>query len=246
MKYDILGLTGYELEVYRSLLSCGLSSAKELSAHCAVPLTAIYPNLNILESKGLIKKYAGDIAKFQAIKPSLALNKLSKKNIEDMHVAKIALIEELESIPQKDVAQKNPVDLSLGTKASISIWHELATQAKKSIYVAGWRFGSKRSIFKLIHSIKESHKRGIYIKIIVIAKNERITLLAKECKKIKVPIRYLDMDNFSMIIADNKECKLTLKNRSLKDRVNLRINDEDLVKGLADYFLTLWSRAKNL
>lgn len=246
MKVNQLGLTGYELEVYRSLLAIGLSSAKDLSHHCSVPLTAIYPNLNLLETKGLVKKYEGDLTKFQAIKPSLALENLAKNTIEEMKVATTALIQELESLPSSQVAPHTPVELSLGTQASMNLWYEMSKHAKKSIYVAGWRFGTKRSIYSLIHSLREIKKTGVEIRIIVIAINERTTLLAQECKLMSIPVKYLNMNNFSLIVIDEGECKLTLKNMSLKERVNLRIDDVDLVKGMKDYFMSLWSRAKNL
>ncbi|MCA9478617.1 MAG: hypothetical protein KC535_05715, partial [Nanoarchaeota archaeon] len=229
---------------YRSLLIAGTVSAKELSLGCEVPLTAIYPNLNSLEKKGLVKRYTGEVTRFQALRPSVALDNLVKKQAEQMQKAKEELVIELSSLPQKEDSLKSPIDLSLGTEASISVHDEFARTSKSSLYIAGMRFGSKRSIFPFLHNITHAKEKGLDVRIIVIARNERTELLAKECQHKEIPLRYLDMDNFSIVVSDENECKLTLKNRSLRERVNLRITDHDLVKGMKDYFLVLWSRAK--
>lgn len=72
-----LGLSQYEARVYRSLLSTGPTTAKELSQASDVPMGRIYDVLNDLENADIIRSQnTSRPKKYVAVDPETALNRL--------------------------------------------------------------------------------------------------------------------------------------------------------------------------
>ncbi|MBI2185082.1 MAG: TrmB family transcriptional regulator [Thaumarchaeota archaeon] len=70
---DGLGLTGYEIKAYASLIEFGNMTAAEVSRHSGVPYSKIYDVLGTLESKGWIEADRSRPSKFYPKSPSTAL-----------------------------------------------------------------------------------------------------------------------------------------------------------------------------
>lgn len=72
-----LGLSAYEARVYRTLLSTGPATAKELSRASAVPMGRIYDVLNSLEGLGMVRSQtAGRPKKYAGVESTTALDRL--------------------------------------------------------------------------------------------------------------------------------------------------------------------------
>lgn len=72
-----LGLSEYEARAYRSLLSTGPTTAKELSRASDVPMGRIYDVLNSIEQYNLVRSQtASRPKKYVAVEPSTALDRL--------------------------------------------------------------------------------------------------------------------------------------------------------------------------
>ncbi len=82
-----LGLSEYEARAYRSLLSTGPTTAKELSRASDVPMGRIYDVLNSIEQYNLVRSQtASRPKKYVAVEPSTALDRLledKKRELEE-------------------------------------------------------------------------------------------------------------------------------------------------------------------
>lgn len=89
-----LGLSEYEARVYRSLLSTGPTTAKELSRASDVPMGRIYDVLNGLQAAEMIRSQnASRPKKYAPIEPETALNRL----LEDKRAELEAEIQQYEA-----------------------------------------------------------------------------------------------------------------------------------------------------
>ena len=70
---ESLGLTGYEIKVYLSLLELGSMTASDISKKSGVPYSKIYEVLNTLEDKGWLESNSSRPQKFFPKSPLTAL-----------------------------------------------------------------------------------------------------------------------------------------------------------------------------
>lgn len=70
---ESLGLTGYEIKVYLSLLETGSMTASDVSKKSGVPYSKIYEVLNSLENKGWLESASSRPQKFFPKSPLTAL-----------------------------------------------------------------------------------------------------------------------------------------------------------------------------
>ena len=61
-----------------------------------------------------------------------------------------------------------------------------------------------------------------------------------------IDLRYYPLQNFSLLIVDGRECKITLKNPEYDQKFNLHIKDPSLSEAMQGYFLNIWEKAKPL
>ncbi|WP_323676908.1 helix-turn-helix domain-containing protein [Halorubellus sp. PRR65] len=71
-----LGLSSYEEEVYRTLLVTGAVTATDLANASGVPRGRIYDVLNGLESRQLVRTQPTDPARYVAVQPETAVDRL--------------------------------------------------------------------------------------------------------------------------------------------------------------------------
>ena len=244
-----LGLTSYEIAVYRALVEHGRLSARDVAKHSLVPPTAVYPNLRSLASKGMVQSIRGEgheAAYFEAIAPDVALPSfVERKNKEFSALASSALPELATLVNAKQlVPERQVVSLSYRPEASVAITKEFVRTAAKSLSVLGWRFRSSRSLHIPLADMKALVHRGVNVRIIVTGKEFQMREVVRSLVSAGIKVRYLPLDNFSIIVRDGVECKITLKRPRLAERLNIRIEDPDLAGFLGQYFDLLWKRAQ--
>jgi len=241
-----LGLTGYETSVYSTLLSYGRLTAKELSDHSKVPPTAVYPNVESLMKKGLIQKLVGKIATFEALPPKVGLRSWVHNEAARM----IELEKELTPLLEERANQKRipaarePIFLSSGAEASHEITMGFMDEAKESLFIVGWAFRSSLNMYRLLKGLRSAVQRNVDVRLILPRKEKSFEKVKKICKEYGIKVRYCPLQNFSIIICDGTECKITLKGSELPERINMKIQDKDLGKALEEYFLVLWRKAE--
>jgi sugar-specific transcriptional regulator TrmB len=247
-----LGLNKYEIKIYQTLLGYGKLDAKTISKHSHVPPTAVYPNLRSLLDMKLIQQFSGKTMYFEALPPKSAINSLiedKKRKFSELKNKVIKDSEELlhskEIIPEKEILK-----ISQGKDPSKGIYFEAMQKAKKTYYIVGWYMVKIADKYELLRKLKKLVERDVDVRIITIGSYEnKQWQLIKLYQEAGIKMRHYPLANFSILIVDGEECKITLKKKEkgiTQSRYNVHIVDNDLAKAMNNYFLNLWSKAQLL
>jgi len=108
-----LGLTSYEAKAYLALIRRDSSTAAQVARLANVPRQRIYDVLASLVDKGLASTRPGQVAKYAAVAPELALERLvsdHREQLADLERETTALIEELSPAFHAGQEQDNPLE----------------------------------------------------------------------------------------------------------------------------------------
>ena len=245
-----LGLSPYETKIYVTLLKHGRMPAREIAEKSSVPPTAVYPNLKKLVQKSLIQEFSGAVAFFEVVEPNIAIPAFlreKKKSLEEMEGK---LVQQAMNLSQdKDtMALKAPevLNVSMGREASSSIYFDALKRTQKTYYILGWTFRTTGAKFAKLQHLVESKKKGIDVRIIVTGTEIKEWSILKEYMKQGIKLKYYPLNNFSLLIVDGKECKITLKNPEYDQKFNIHIKDASLSEALQSYFLGVWEKAEKM
>jgi len=112
-----LGLSEYEARAYRSLLTTGPATAKELSRASDVPMGRIYDVLNSLEQYNLVRSQtASRPKKYVSVEPSTALDRLLEDKKQELE-AQAEQYEEIVDDLSTELDAAEPVDEQFWTAA---------------------------------------------------------------------------------------------------------------------------------
>ncbi|CAN5858619.1 hypothetical protein BH23THE1_BH23THE1_08880 [soil metagenome] len=267
-----LGLTNYESRTYLSLLSLGISDARDLCIHSGVPSSKIYSIMNKFRMYGLIEVQQSKPARFRILEPSLGINKLMKykeKEINSLKETLPFLNSELEEIYSASYANR---DTSVDTTAS-------TTFTEKTFF--NLEFGMKNHIQKHLlrlteaeheicsyfestclsgarvygHTIKQHIVRNIMLNDI----QSKILFGVKDLKMIRAFIMDLPQsDKIEMKITkeihapfhimDIKRSIMVIDNPLFKDRrvVSIYAMDKKLARELHEGYRSLWDSARDV
>lgn len=108
-----LGLTSYEAKAYLALLRRDSSTAAQAARLANVPRQRIYDVLASLVDKGLASTRPGQVAKYAAVAPELALERLvsdQRDRLAELERETAALVEELSPAFHAGQEQANPLE----------------------------------------------------------------------------------------------------------------------------------------
>ena len=112
-----LGLTGYEIRVYTSILEAGAMTAADISKKSGVPYSKIYEVLNTLEEKGWLESDSSRPAlaperscpqKFFPQSPSTALEAMRMRSENSFRESQSTIVSELMPIYTKSGIKEKP------------------------------------------------------------------------------------------------------------------------------------------
>ncbi len=238
-----LGLSPYEAKCYYTLLVYGNLIGKEIARYSNVPPTSVYRNLESLKSKGFINIIQKEPLTYQAVDPKIAITSFSEKKEEELKQLKEDSIIQLSSIKKKLVLDKREEVLEVyqGRKQSYDLGRKLIQQSQKEFCLIGR--GTSQSIIDLIHSLKAVVKRGVDCKFVVTNKTDKLKLI-EQLKSFGIKVKYFPLDGFSLLIRDQEESQIVIKDDKLKEeRIVLRIKNKDLSSAHFDYFNSVWKKA---
>lgn len=243
--YKEIGLTIYEGKVYESLLSLEKAKATKISELSKVPQTAVYPSLKKLEEKGLIQKLNGDISQFEIINPKIAVAKLISSKQKDLEKLKQKAVENFNLLRKNKIQErKKLIEIGAGKEFSEEIYYDVFENSKKSIYILGWRFENVGDKYNVLKRFRKPLKNKVDIRLILIGdKSKKQVQLIKDYTDAGVKIRFLPLDDFSLLISDDKTCKITIKKPN-EEKISINILDENFVNFLNQYYLDLWNKAE--
>lgn len=248
----IFDLNLYEVKVWTSLLSRGVSTAGELSNISDVPRSRTYDILESLEKKGFIVMKLGKPIKFIALKPEEVIDRVKKNLVIEANEKSKRLDEikgnevlsELTSLYTKGIKFVEPADLSGSLKGRQNVYNHLdmmLKNAKKNIVIVTTAEGLNRKLESLMPTLEKAKKKGVSVKIAAPI-NEENAKAAKEFSKV-AEVRHLDKDRGRFFIVDGEQMMLML----LDDKkvhpnydVGVWLSSDFFAKPLAEMFDHSW------
>ncbi len=242
-----LGLSPYETKIYLALLKHGRMPVREIAEKSTVPPTAVYPNLKKLVQKNLIQEFSGAVAFFEAVDPNIAIPSFIHQRKKSLEELETRLVEQAMSISQDKQVLKAPevLNVSVGREASSSIYFDALKRTTKTYYILGWTFRTTGVKFAKLQHLVEAKKKGIDVRIIVTGTEIKEWSILKEYMKQGIKLRYYPLNNFSLLVVDGRECKITLKNPEYDQKFNIHIKDASLSEAMQSYFLGMWEKGKS-
>ncbi len=243
-----LGLSSYEAKIYTSLLQYGRMSAREIAEKSSVPPTAVYPNLKRLVLRNFVQELSGELSYFEPVDPAVVIPAFIQNKKKLMDELEIALVEQTKVLFHQKQQVKMPevLNVSLGKEASSAIYLDALKRTSKTYYILGWTFQTSKAKFVKLQHLIEAKNKGVAVRIIVSASQNKEWPVLEEYAKQGIDLRYYPLQNFSLLIVDGRECKITLKNPEYDQKFNLHIKDPSLSEAMQGYFLNIWEKAKPL
>lgn len=172
----IFDLNLYEVKVWTSLLSRGVSTAGELSNISDVPRSRTYDILESLEKKGFIVMKIGKPIKFIALKPEEVVERVKKNLVVDAHEKSKRLdklkndevLGELDNLYSNGVKYIEPSDLSGSLKGRQNMYNHLdmmLKNAEKEAVIVTSAEGLNRKMESLLPAFEKARKRGVRLRV---------------------------------------------------------------------------------
>lgn len=214
-----LGLSPYEIEAYKALLSVGYSTPAELVSLCNVPRSRVYDVLRTLTRKGFASVRAGKPSVYVAVSPDVALKHRAKilkgesyKKMEDMDKSMDRAIPVLTELSHSTVTEElGPEDIArvyYNGDQFRNLLTDLLRESTKSVRLftsqAGLRT-DKPDDHGRIEAIFEVLRRGIDFKAIhSLSENTELDLYWEfERKGAKIRVPRIDLKETFWIIDEN-------------------------------------------
>jgi len=220
----IFDLNLYEVKVWASLLSRGVSTAGELSTISDVPRSRTYDILESLEKKGFIVMKLGKPIKFVALKPHEVIERVKKnlfvdaqdkaKRLEKLKTEDV--LKELTSLFSEGVKFVEPTDMSGSLRGRQNVYNHLdmlIREAENTITIVTTAAGLNRKLENLLPSLEKAKKRGVKIRIAAPI-NETNKKVAKDFSKVaevrnasglKARFTIIDSEELMFMVMDDEK-----------------------------------------
>lgn len=162
-----IGLTQYEAKVYNTLVTEGVSTAKDISNICGIPYGKIYEIINALTSKGYVITLPTKPMKYRALHPQKVIGLVKEHNERKIQTAEKVISAELNSVFEKNrefVESKGLFWVINGRSAIAKKTEELFDKAKKHIYIFTSELGLNRLKY-YSEVLRELSKNGVEIRV---------------------------------------------------------------------------------
>lgn len=250
----IFGLNLYEVRVWASLLSRGVSTAGELSDISGVPRSRTYDILESLEKKGFIVMKLGKPIKFVAMKPTEVVERVKRnvsreaqdtsKRLDELKGTDV--LNELSSLFTQGVKYIEPTDLSGALRGRHNLYNHLDMMirgAEKTVTIVTTADGLNRKLETLRSSIEKAKKRGVKIRIAapITPKNIKV---AKEIGKF-AEVKNMKEVKARFVLADGKELMfMVLNDEEVHPSydVGIWVNTQFFAGALEQIFESAWNK----
>ena len=238
-----LGLTGYEIKAYVTLLNEGALTAQELSNKSKVPYSKIYEVLDKLEEKGWLETDSSRPTKFYPKSPTTALEATRLRFENQLKENENLVLNELMSLYEKTgVKEKPEIWVIRGAFNIIARIKEIIENSREELLIA------LPSVAEELAKPLQPLLRVLYekgVKIYVLASENTSRDIIKALSRIS-EVRLKDSMFGGGVISDSREVIILLAGESNKPAQALAIWAEHI--GLArfakEYFQYLWQDAK--
>jgi sugar-specific transcriptional regulator TrmB len=173
-----LGLTGYEIRVYLSLLETGAMTAADISKRSGVPYSKIYEVLNTLEEKGWLESDSSRPQKFFPKSPSTALEAMRMRHENNFRDSQSTIVNELMPMYTKSGMKERPeIWVARGIFNIAAKVNEIVQNSQQELLVA-LPFVAENVAKPIQPILRMLHEKGVRIKILASAKLNPETLKA--------------------------------------------------------------------
>ena len=210
----IFDLNLYEVKVWTSLLSRGVSTAGELSNISDVPRSRTYDILESLDKKGFIVMKLGKPIKFIALKPEEVVDRVKRnmlvnaqekaKRLEQLKGDEV--LSEISNLYNNGIKFVEPADLSGSLKGRQNVYNHLdmmLRNAKKSVVIVTSADGLNRKFEALRPTLEKAKKKGVDVKIAAPITPDNFKI-AKEFAKF-AEVRALKKSHGRFAIVDDEQ-----------------------------------------
>ena len=161
-----LGLTGYEIKTFTSLLKTGEFTASDLSQHSGVPYSKIYEVLSVLEEKGWIGSDKSRPTKYFAKSPNTALQTMKQNAEVDFAKNEKIIINDLNPLYEKTgVSERPDIWVITGTMNIANKILEIIESCRKEVLIAVPKAGEEL-VKQALPKIRQLHDKGVKITIL--------------------------------------------------------------------------------
>ncbi|MBT4651344.1 TrmB family transcriptional regulator [Candidatus Woesearchaeota archaeon] len=204
----------YEVKLWASILSRGVSTAGELSDIADVPRSRSYDVLESLEKKGFVMMKLGKPIKYIAIPPNEVVDRV-KKNMHLNAQEKIKrldnlkssdLLKELDSLHTNGISLVDPNELSGCLRGRHNLYNHLdmmVKDAKTSINIMTSHQGFLRKTESLKPLLELAKKKGVKIRIAA-PLNKENKHLSNELKGI-AEVKHVDKISSRFVTIDSND-----------------------------------------
>jgi sugar-specific transcriptional regulator TrmB len=173
-----LGLTGYEIRVYLSLLETGAMTAADISKRSGVPYSKIYEVLNTLEEKGWLESDSSRPQKFFPKSPSTALEAMRMRHENNFRDSQSTIVNELMPMYTKSGMKERPeIWVARGIFNIAAKVNEIVQNSQQELLVA-LPFVAENVAKPIQPILRMLHEKGVRINILASAKLNPETLKA--------------------------------------------------------------------
>jgi len=161
-----IGLTGYEIKAFTSLLKTGEITASELSQQSNVPYSKIYEVLGILEEKGWVGSDESRPTKYFAKSPNSALQTTKQRAEEDFARNQKVILNDLNPIYKKSgTAERPDIWVLTGTMNIVTKILEMIDTCREEVLIAIPKAGEEL-VKQALPKLRHLHDKGVKITIL--------------------------------------------------------------------------------
>jgi HTH-type transcriptional regulator, sugar sensing transcriptional regulator len=243
-----LGLSSYEIKIFLTLLQTGQMKARELSRVSGIPYGRIYDVLYSLEKKGLVLVVQSDPKNFEAVKSSIAIERLieqEKLRLREIEAEKNIMLKEFESSktivpPSKE---KEKISVYYGSDAALNIGRVGIEKASKEILINTTRL--EDPIAQEI--ITGKLLGGSSVKVMIPVSTEKNYKNIKRIKELGGEVRMGGVEGMKIGIADSFGTLITVTNpKNLKGSITIVVEGKNFGRFIRKFFMTYWEIAKKI
>ena len=239
---ESLGLTGYEIKAYVTLLKDGSMTAQDLSNKSGVPYSKVYEVLDKLEEKGWVEADSSRPTKFYPKSPTSALEATRLRFEDQLKRNEEIVKDELMSLYEKTGIKEKPEIWVLRGIFNISARvKEIMSNSKEELLIA------LPSIAEDLAKPLQPLLRMLYekgVKIYVLAAENTSDDVIKALSRVS-NVRLKDSMFGGGVISDSKEVIILLASDSRSsDALAIWAEHVGLARFAKEYFQYLWRDAK--
>jgi len=156
-----IGLTGYEIKTFGTLLNTGEITASDLSQKCGVPYSKIYEVLGGLEEKGWIGSDNSRPTKYFAKSPNSALQTTKQRREEEFAKNQKVILNDLNPIYKKSgTAERPDIWVLTGTMNIATRILEMIETCREEVLIAIPKAGEEL-VKQALPKLRQLHDKGV-------------------------------------------------------------------------------------